>query len=73
MQETDLHKRRLGHLGTCTSADSGTWEPAQAPTRRKDQWPSAWKRLKEASISAMAASWPTHSAPSTDLPGSRSL
>ncbi|WP_204692798.1 methyltransferase [Geodermatophilus bullaregiensis] len=38
------------------------------------QWPPAsWARLSEASISAWASARPTQLAPSTDLPGSRSL
>ncbi len=39
------------------------------------QWapPCSFRRLMDASISASASARPTQSAPSTDLPGSRSL
>ena len=36
-------------------------------------WGVSMARCREASISASASARPTHSAPSTDLPGSRSL
>ena len=48
--------------------------PAHRPAVRQGQWPSPLvNRSWEARTSASASVRPTHSAPSTDLPGSRSL
>lgn len=48
--------------------------PAVSRAERTQWWPPcASRRLYEASISASASARPTQSAPSTDLPGSRSL
>ncbi len=71
--EAGTHTTTAAHPGGCAAVVVRSLLGDEAET--EGQWwaGASSARAREASISRSASVRPTHSAPSTDLPGSRSL